>query len=365
MMCRASAPEQRNSRYHQCYAAARPVRQSLPRADYPAKRVFELAPIYGLRRICGAITLASAGLGNALLATLKNGAWLTRGRVRAYCRLLLLMQVVAVLALLITSNGRVDMIGRPLGTDFISFYTAGKIVRTSPPADVYRPDAHYSAEQHIAGREDIPYYAYYYPPVFLPICWALSFLPYLAALLVWLGATGAAFVIAARSIAGPRETLLPILAYPACFLNVGHGQNGFLTAALFATATMQLDKRPWLAGALFGALCYKPQLALLVPVALLFGGCWRAFVAAALAAAALVGLSVAAFGVETWAAYVAVVPQVQSIFEAGGVGFEKMGSTFSALRLLGGTVEAARLAPGRGNPARRRYNGLYLASRRE
>ncbi len=38
--------------------------------------------------------------------------------------------------------------------------------------------------------------------------------------------------------------LLFALAYPAVFVNLGHGHNGFLTAALMAMALVVLDRRP-------------------------------------------------------------------------------------------------------------------------
>jgi hypothetical protein len=45
---------------------------------------------------------------------------------------------------------------------------------------------------------------------------------------------------------------------PAAFIIIGHGQNGFLTAALLGGALHLLDRRPWLAGLLIGGLAYKP-----------------------------------------------------------------------------------------------------------
>ena len=41
------------------------------------------------------------------------------------------------------------------------------------------------------------------------------------------------------------------LACPAVLINVGHGQNGFLTAALLGGALVLLDRRPIVAGILF------------------------------------------------------------------------------------------------------------------
>ncbi len=48
------------------------------------------------------------------------------------------------------------------------------------------------------------------------------------------------------------DWLLLALAFPAVLINVGHGQNGFLTAALLGGALVVLDRRPLFAGILFG-----------------------------------------------------------------------------------------------------------------
>jgi hypothetical protein len=94
----------------------------------------------------------------------------------------------------------------------------------------------------------------------------------------------------------PRpETLLVALAFPAVFVNIGHGQNGFLTAALLGGALHLLDRGPWLAGVLIGLLAYKPQFGVLIPVALLAGGRWNTIGAAA-AVAALAAISFVTLG---------------------------------------------------------------------
>ena len=58
------------------------------------------------------------------------------------------------------------------------------------------------------------------------------------------------------------------LAFPAVFVNLGHGHNGFLTAALIGFALLWLDRRPVVAGILFGLLAYKPQFGLMIPLVL-------------------------------------------------------------------------------------------------
>jgi alpha-1,2-mannosyltransferase len=65
-----------------------------------------------------------------------------------------------------------------------------------------------------------------------------------------------------------KEWLLLALAFPAVFINLGHGHNGFLPVALLAAAQVQFDRRPVLAGVLFACLAYKPQFGLLIPLML-------------------------------------------------------------------------------------------------
>jgi hypothetical protein len=77
-----------------------------------------------------------------------------------------------------------------------------------------------------------------------------------------LSASPAYLATLARHPARP-ETLLVASAFPAVFINVGHGQNGFLTAALLGGALHWLDRKPWLAGILIGMLAYKPQFGVL------------------------------------------------------------------------------------------------------
>src|SRR6201999_1961959 len=113
---------------------------------------------------------------------------------------------------------------------------------------------------------------------------------------VGFAASLAAYLATIRAILPRPETLLIATAFPAVFVNVGHGQNGFLTAALLGGAMQLLDRRPWLAGVLIGLLAYKPQFGVLIPVALLASQRWSSIVAAAATIAALVAISFATLG---------------------------------------------------------------------
>ena len=121
------------------------------------------------------------------------------------------------------------------------------------------------------GGREVPFYGWHYPPFFFAIAFLVAALPYACGLAIWLAASLAAYLAAMRAILPRPETLLIALAFPAVFVNIGHGQNGFLTAALLGGALHLLDRRPWLAGVLIGLLAYKPQFGVLIPVALLAG----------------------------------------------------------------------------------------------
>jgi alpha-1,2-mannosyltransferase len=122
------------------------------------------------------------------------------------------------------------------------------------------------------------------------------------------------------------------------------GQNSFVTAALFGAGTLWIDRRPILAGFYFGALCYKPHFALLVPVALLAGRHWRALGAALGSAAALCGLSLIAFGWQTWQGFVAAAAGSHAAYSSGRINLGGLITPFGGVLLAGGTPNAAYTA---------------------
>ena len=124
------------------------------------------------------------------------------------------------------------------------------------------------------------------------------------------------------------------LAFTAVFVNLIHGQNGFLIAGLFALGLSLLDEQAVLAGICFGFIAIKPQLGLMLPFALAAGGRWRSFAAAAVTVITLAGLSVFFFGAESWNGFFAATRFSQAaILDLGAVGYEKMVSVFAWARL--------------------------------
>jgi len=110
----------------------------------------------------------------------------------------------------------------------------------------------------------VPFYGWHYPPFCFAVAFLVASLPYALGLALWLAASFAAYLAAILAILPRPETLLIAAAFPAVFVNIGHGQNGFLTAALLGGALLLLDRRPWLAGVMIGLLAYKPQFGAMI-----------------------------------------------------------------------------------------------------
>ncbi len=273
------------------------------------------------------------------------GAALDRGRVLAYCRILLAVETAAFLFVVAGTYGLIVPLAGPTSTDFVSFYAAGTLADSGTPELAYDQAAHDASEQRATGA-GIEYRFFYYPPVFLLLCAALAHLPYLAAFLFFEMATLALCLIVMRAILAEHgwSATIPVLAFPAVFWAFGLGQNSFLTAALFGAGSLWIDRRPILAGVCFGALCYKPHFALLVPVALLAGRHWRAFGAALGSAAALCGLSLIVFGWETWKGYLAAAAGSHATYASGRINFGGFVTPFGGVLLAGGTPDMAYTA---------------------
>jgi hypothetical protein len=273
---------------------------------------------------------------------LRSGEWLTPARARGYSLVLLGICTLAIAGWIAASDGLIDRNGKPLGTDFSNVYAAGSLTWQGRPAEAYQPALQHAAEKTVFGGREVPFYGWLYPPFFLVIAFLVACLPYAWGLALWLAASLAAYLAAMRAILPRPETLLIAAAFPAVFINIGHGQNGFLTAALLGGALHWLDRRPWLAGVLIGLLAYKPQFGVLIPVALLAGGRWSTIGAAVATIAALLAVSFVTLGGGVWQAFADSMTFTQTVvLEQGGIGWEKIQSVFSAMRMWGAGVHLA------------------------
>jgi hypothetical protein len=170
----------------------------------------------------------------------------------------------------------------------------------------------------------------------------LALLPYVPALIVWQLATLVPFTWMMWRLVPRRETILLTLGAPVALICLMSGHNGFLTALLLGGGLALLDKRPLLAGMLFGCLLYKPQFALIIPPLLLAARNWRAVIGAAASSGALIGLTLQIWGWPVWQAFIDSLPLTRDVvIEQGSTGFHKIMSPFAAVRMWGGAIPLA------------------------
>ena len=276
--------------------------------------------------------------------------WLDEDRLVGYSRILCALYVLAAAAWIALSPDLVDPNGKPIGTDFMNVWAAGRLALSGDPASIYDYARHYEVQLQALPYPDgvqAPYFGWHYPPMFLFAAAPLALLPYGIALTAWMTATLPVYLAAIRTIVPYRHWLVVAMAFPAVFVNLGHGQNGFLTMGLLGGGLLLLEAKPILAGVLFGLLSYKPQFGILIPLVLAVGWQWRAFASAAATTAAIALASALAFGLDTWRAFFASLSLTRGyVLEQGATGWEKIQSTFSAVRMMGGSIDMAYAAQG-------------------
>ncbi len=200
------------------------------------------------------------------------------------------------------------------GADFMVFYAAARAyIDGNLPLlfDGVRFTAHLNALFADRLSSPLPFQPWVYPPHYLLFVLPFAWLPFGAAYAAFLAVTFAGLAAAVACAVRHRRArilyTLSLLLCPAASAVVVAGQNGFLSAALLIGGFALLDGSPVAGGILFGALSFKPQLGLMVPVALIAARRWRALVAAAATAFFLIALSVIVFGAGMWANWIGLL----------------------------------------------------------
>jgi hypothetical protein len=236
----------------------------------------------------------------------------------------------------------------PASGDFFALWSTARFAATHPVIEVYDAARLRSAllAQGMSAQSDYPFP---YPPFFLFALRPLGWLPYLPAYLLALGATLALYLWATVGREWRSPMTAAALLAPTTTITIVAGQAGFLAAALLIGGCRLLAHRPLTAGVLFGLLSFKPQLGLLVPVALVAAREWRGGAAAALTIAALITASVLVFGPAAWTAWaVALAPYASEFASASAATIgHLMPSVGVAARELGAgpaIADAAQIA---------------------
>src|SRR5207237_4575489 len=152
-----------------------------------------------------------------------SGAWLTRPRMTFTAAAMIVGTILALGFLLGSGDGTVDKLNRPVGTDFSSFWTAGRMALDGHAALAYDWKAHWQLQKQTHGVD--LFYPWSYPPIFLLVAAAVATLPYIPALLVWQGASLLAALATFRAIFSQPRALLYAFGFPGVLVCLGHGQT--------------------------------------------------------------------------------------------------------------------------------------------
>lgn len=201
-----------------------------------------------------------------------------------------------------------------LAQDFFALWSYGRLLQDHPASDLYDPIRLHALQVGL-GMDPTWDAPFPYPPIFLLVVWPLGLLPLDMAYRVWIGFGLAAFILAVTWPQIRPLTVVSLAVLPACTVCVAAGQSGLLTGALLIGGLRLATARPWLAGLLLGILTFKPQLGLMVPVALAAAGAWRSFGACVVVTAVLAVVTVLAFGAGAWVDWLTTLPGYQSRFD--------------------------------------------------
>ncbi|WP_428523927.1 glycosyltransferase family 87 protein [Roseibium sp.] len=222
---------------------------------------------------------------------------------------------------------------RPMFGDFISFWTASAFVLDGAAADAYDFSLVNAFQLETFDQGGLPFL---YPPTWLMVISPFSVLPYRPSALLFEAIQVTALIIACRFLLRDRSFFWILIVFPTVISGVIHGQNSVLNTALMAGALAALDRhRPILAGVLIGLLSYKPQLGILIPIALLAGREYRAFASAAVTTLAFAATSWVVLGTEVWRAFFETIAFASNWVEVGQTPANKYASMIGWLRQFG------------------------------
>ena len=197
-------------------------------------------------------------------------------------------------------------VNKSLGTEFRIFWIGSFMALKGELHDIYNSSKFEEVEKRLTDKKKG--HVWLYPPNFLLMVLPLSLLPYLASLAVWLAITLGLYLLVLRRICPQPYVIFWILFFPGIVVNLLVGHNGFLSGTLLGGGLLLMNSSPILAGILFGLFFYKPQLAILIPLALMAGRRWRIMVITVISAAAIGIASAVILGPEIWLDFVRNIP---------------------------------------------------------
>lgn len=237
------------------------------------------------------------------------------------------------------------------GIDFSVYWSAARVALVHGPAAVFDQNLMMAVERTIRSGEPFAGTSgpWLYPPTFLFLLLPLGMVPLNAALAAFSFAGTMAYLRSMWAIvgrAGP-SALVPVAAFPGFWLALCYGQNSLLTAAAAAAALVLMPTRPAVAGIFIGLLSVKPQLGLIVPLALVCSRQWRCLASASACSILLWCTSLVVLGSEMLPAWLSTVAWFKHTWiEQNPAMWHAMPTIYATARTAGASAQWAYLLQG-------------------
>lgn len=277
--------------------------------------------------------------------------WLKRRSLLEYTAIILLVVCLGIYVSVIMNVWLPELsqkspgakIYKSVGHEFRLFWVGSFMALNGDLSNIYNDSRFKDVENRLTGYKE--HHAWLYPPTFLLMVLPLALLPYLGSMAAWLAITLAGYVLILRRICPQPRTIFWILGFPGIGINLMVGHNGFLSGALLGGGLLFLDTSPILAGIFLGLLSYKPQLMMLIPIALLVGRRWQVLGVMVVSALGIGLVSVLVFGYGTWQAFLQNIPLGAKMTDIPFF-WERMPTIYAAARTAGSGTTMAWILQG-------------------
>lgn len=206
-------------------------------------------------------------------------------------------------------SGPITMQSLPpwLQTDFPMFWTAGHIAVGKMPGHAYIPHRLLNLENSLIFQHNSFGHRYsdpfVYPPPSLMLTMLIGRLGYWPAYVLWtvgLSAIGAACLRIARL---PWLIILAAFLSPCALFVLMTGQLSIVSGCFFVASLLMIDTNPTLAGCFSAMTIFKPQVALLGPIAFLARRRWSGVGTGLATAISISIITSLALGPDIWKFY--------------------------------------------------------------
>jgi hypothetical protein len=202
----------------------------------------------------------------------------------------------------------------PVGRDFVNFWLGGKLALAGQLDVLADWDRYNELIWRGFDRNPEAWFIFSYPPNALLFLVPFGAMHHWLAVALWTALDVVFIVLTVRLLTDDRRMIWITCLSPAVLVMIAFGQPIGPFAFLATCALLRGRERPVLAGLCLAVMTVKPQFAVVLGLFMLLTGYWRAILHAILPSAAVIALSVLAFGIQPWVNFFTWTMPIQNRF---------------------------------------------------